>query len=165
MLFVTVGTANYIMHELFHKMVEIAPVYPGEIMFQGHIPESTNLPFKHETMLSKEEYNDYLRQAELVICHAGIGTIHDCFMLKKKALVVPRKKARREHFNNHQMEICTQLEKAPLPNIYILTDITQLSARINQLLACPVMDRPEKTSFGQLCDEVHGVIDKWVRQY
>ena len=52
-----------------------------------------------------------MKQAEFVICHGGVGSIFTALRLRKKVLVVPRLEKYGEHINDHQLEICEQLEK------------------------------------------------------
>lgn len=69
-------------------------------------------------------------QADLIISHAGIGSISSCSFLNKKTLVVARLAEYKEHNNDHQLEILTQLEESPLPNIYPVRNISDLPEAI-----------------------------------
>lgn len=54
---------------------------------------------------SKEELNDLIDEAKIIITHAGVGTIIECISKDKKVIVVPRRKKYKEHTNDHQLQI------------------------------------------------------------
>lgn len=56
----------------------------------------------------KLDRNDFLKSisnADVVICHGGIGVITDCLRAGRVPLVIPRRKSFGEHVDNHQVEI------------------------------------------------------------
>ena len=55
--------------------------------------------------VSKEEIQNYIDKARLIINHAGVGTIIECISKGKKVIVVPRLKKYGEHTNDHQLQI------------------------------------------------------------
>jgi UDP-N-acetylglucosamine transferase subunit ALG13 len=58
-----------------------------------------------------EEMDKYIEQADLVIAHGGVGTIFSAIKKGKKVIAVPRLEKYGEHINDHQIEICEELEK------------------------------------------------------
>ena len=55
--------------------------------------------------LSPEDFDKYMNEAQIVITHAGVGTIINGLNHKKKLIVVPRLKKYKEHVNDHQLQI------------------------------------------------------------
>ena len=49
--------------------------------------------------------------SDIIITHAGVGTIMECLEMGKEIIVVPRKVENLEHVNNHQEEIAFEMEK------------------------------------------------------
>nr|WP_249405647.1 glycosyltransferase [Stenotrophomonas sp. CFBP 13718] len=54
-------------------------------------------------VMSRGEFEDTLRLSDLVITHAGIGTIVSCISIGKPLIVMPRQAALGEHRNDHQI--------------------------------------------------------------
>lgn len=59
---------------------------------------------------SPDEFANILTKARIIIAHAGMGTIIQAVKLSKTVIVVPRKAALGEHFDNHQLITAKQLE-------------------------------------------------------
>ena len=62
--------------------------------------------------ISREEMLSKIREADVVICHGGSGTILDVRRGGLKPVVMPRKAALGEHVNDHQSELAQELERA-----------------------------------------------------
>ena len=62
-------------------------------------------------MLKPEDMKKYIINANIVITHAGVGTIMECIEHNKDIIVLPRKEENGEHVNNHQEEIAFEMEK------------------------------------------------------
>ena len=65
-------------------------------------------------MLKPEDMKKYIINANIVITHAGVGTIMECIENNKDIIVLPRKEENGEHVNNHQEEIAFEMEKKGL---------------------------------------------------
>ena len=55
--------------------------------------------------LSQEEFDKYMKDARIIITHAGVGTIIEGLKLHKKMIAAARKKEYKEHVNDHQEQI------------------------------------------------------------
>ena len=66
---------------------------------------------KTVSFVSREEYAKLIDSADLIISHAGVGTITDCIKKGKKVIVVPRLKEYKEHTNDHQIQITKEFEE------------------------------------------------------
>ena len=49
----------------------------------------------------------YMKEAEVVISHAGVNSIISCMKLHKPLLITPRRASFGEHVDNHQVEIAS----------------------------------------------------------
>ena len=61
--------------------------------------------------LSKLEFEAEMRAADVVVCHAGVGTLWSAIQEGHRPLVVPRRAALGEIINDHQLEICEALRE------------------------------------------------------
>ena len=66
--------------------------------------------------VSKDEINDLIDKASLVIAHGGVGIITECLNKNKKVIVAPRLAKYKEHTNDHRLEITKEFAK----NKYII---------------------------------------------
>ena len=60
---------------------------------------------------SKKRIDDLIKKSDIIICHAGVGTIIECINNGKKLVVVPRQKKFNEHVNDHQIQITKEFAK------------------------------------------------------
>jgi beta-1,4-N-acetylglucosaminyltransferase len=118
-MFVTVGTTKY--DSLISYMDSESSFYNLPIEFQ--IANGRYLPQKHPyfTFVDSIEINKKYRENDIIITHAGAGTIYKLLELKKKFIVVPNL----ERIDKHQTDIADFL----LKNRYALVayNMTQLA--------------------------------------
>ncbi len=111
-IFVTVGTHPQQFDSLLSEVDRLAggKKIAGKIFAQtGHSAyEPKNFAWKH--FLTLDEFRENLLKADVVITHAGEGTVGECKNLGKKMIAVPRRKERSEHTNDHQLELAEVVE-------------------------------------------------------
>lgn len=109
MIFCTVGND----HHKFDRFVElIDKVYSHfsgntEMFLQHGYSGKSDVLTTQDAFLSKDSFDRYIRESEMVICHAGAGTIAQCLQQGKVPIVIPRVYERNEHLNNHQLDIAS----------------------------------------------------------
>jgi len=81
-----------------------------------------------------ERAMEYLRTSELVVSHAGIGTIILCKEYGTPLVILPRRKKYREHMNDHQLEVAEALERRKGENIYVAKGEEELEEKIFEAL-------------------------------
>ena len=136
MIFVTVGNDFRGFDRLLRKMDEIAPLISGEILIQTGYSQYHPKNTKHFDFISMDKAVECIRNSELVVSHAGIGTIILCKKYGTPILILPRSKARGEHMNDHQAEIAKALEKKEAEHIYVASGEDRLEERILKILKC-----------------------------
>ena len=103
MIFVTLGTQDKTFERLL-EAVEKLNIKEKIIAQTGSTLFKSNKMEIH-SFLSPEEFNKYMKEARVVITHAGVGTIIQGLNLHKKMIVAARKKEYKEHVNDHQEQI------------------------------------------------------------
>lgn len=103
MIFVTIGT-----QEPFDRLVKaVDEVFPQladkDIIVQASLKNYKPINFKTTVFLNPIEYNNIFERADLIIGHAGMGTIFSALMKKKPLIVMPRLYKNGEHRNEHQL--------------------------------------------------------------
>lgn len=63
-------------------------------------------------LISREDFQKYVDQADLIIAHAGTGCVLPPLKLGKKVIVFPRREKYNEHLDDHQLELCEVLASA-----------------------------------------------------
>ena len=113
MIFVTVGNAT----QPFPRLLEAVDRLAGEGVFPGeavHIQSGNNPGFRpahcrQEAFLSLEQFEDMVQQADLIISHAGAGTLLQVLQAGKVPVVMPRRREYGEIIDEHQMELVKAL--------------------------------------------------------
>jgi UDP-N-acetylglucosamine transferase subunit ALG13 len=111
MVFITAGT-QLPFDRLIKAMDEIAAGLP-DVKFVAQALNTT-YQAKHLTMLdfiTSGEFNNYVDECQLIISHAGMGTIFTALTKKKPIIIMPRLVKYKEHRNEHQLGTCKQMDK------------------------------------------------------
>jgi UDP-N-acetylglucosamine transferase subunit ALG13 len=77
---------------------------------------------------------EYIQNSQLVVSHAGIGTIFLCKEYGIPIIIIPKRKKYGEHMNDHQLEIAKTLEKREDENIFVIYEEDQLLEKILEFL-------------------------------
>lgn len=103
-IFVTIGTKDY----KFDRIVK-AMDKENVVMQIGHSVKPKKA--KYFEFLKKQEIYDWMKWSDVIVCHAGTGTIMEAIDFGKKIVVVPRQKKFREHVDDHQVLFAKFVEK------------------------------------------------------
>lgn len=88
--------------------------------------------FQIENYIEPSEWGKLVKNADLVIGHAGMGTILNCIDLKKPLVIMPRQFSLGEIRNDHQLATTKYFEN--VPGIYITHDAESLFLAIKSIL-------------------------------
>ena len=111
MVFITIGTQKQQFTRLFDMIEKSQILKNKQIIAQIGNTNYENEKINTVRFLDQGLLEKYISESEFVISHGGVGTIFTALKLKKKILVVPRLKKYEEHKDNHQLEICKELNK------------------------------------------------------
>jgi UDP-N-acetylglucosamine transferase subunit ALG13 len=134
MIFVTVGNDFRSFDRLLKKMDEITPLLQVEVVIQRGYSKYLPRNAKHFDFVPLPTAIEYIQKSELVVSHAGIGTIILCKEYGIPILIFPRRKGYGEHMNDHQMEIAKALEERRDENIHMIYQEDQLEEKILKIL-------------------------------
>jgi UDP-N-acetylglucosamine transferase subunit ALG13 len=98
----------------------------GLAQIAGGRYEPTRL--RWQRFLLPDEYNEAMRSATLIIAHGGAGTVRAAASLGKPIIVLPRRAALKEHYNDHQA--ATAVFYAQKGLALVATDETELARRV-----------------------------------
>lgn len=105
MIFVTLGTQD----KPFKRLIDYLENshIDDEIIVQAGFTDYKSDKLKIYKYIDKDDFDKYIKEANYVICHGGVGTIINCLENNKKVLVVPRLSKYGEHQNDHQLQIAS----------------------------------------------------------
>jgi UDP-N-acetylglucosamine transferase subunit ALG13 len=89
--------------------------------------------FEWSAFLSPQRLDQLVKDAELVVAHAGMGSIISALRHATPIVIMPRRAALGEHRNDHQ--VATAVRLADRKGVYVSTDETGLAATIELALA------------------------------
>lgn len=128
MIFVTVGKMPLGFERLVRAADELAAQLGEEVFIQtgscGYRP--AHAAFRD--FLTFPEAQEQLRRADLVIAHAGIGTIIAALQAARPLVIMPRRRRDREHYNDHQQEVAEALQGRP--GIAVIREAGELPAAV-----------------------------------
>jgi len=122
---------------------------------------NSEINFKNMTCFSFMEpdiFNEYFNNADVIIGHAGIGTIIMALENKKKLVVFPRLVKYNEHRNDHQLHTASGFEKMGLINLaYNESDLLNY---LNNIIDIPVKRKINKNAEKKLLEKISNFINQ-----
>ena len=112
MILVTVGT-QLPFDRLIRAVDAIAPQFDGQ--FFAQIGEGAYQPenMRWGATIPPSEFDGMMREARLIVSHAGTGTFLTARRFGKPVVLFPRRAAFGEHRNDHQMATIARLADMP----------------------------------------------------
>ena len=106
MIFVTVGSRQYPFDRLFKKLDEL---YDKQLITEPLFAQTGNITYvpknyDYKPYISPEEFDQHMKECDIVICHGASGSIMKAVNLKKKVIAVARLRKYKEHINDHQIQ-------------------------------------------------------------
>ena len=109
MIFVILGTQDKkfprLLEALQKKIDEGKIDKKEEIIVQAGSTKYKSNDMKIFDYIPISQFEDYIEKADLIICHAGVGTILTALKKNKKIIAAARLKQYGEHVNDHQLQI------------------------------------------------------------
>jgi len=124
-LFVTLGTNKSYRFDALIDAVLASGLANENTIWQVGETLRDGLPGAVFTQLSFEEFEKYSREADVVITHAGVGTLMSLFDMGVFPVVVPRRATRNEAVDDHQLQIAELLKRR---GIALVAEPDQISA-------------------------------------
>jgi UDP-N-acetylglucosamine transferase subunit ALG13 len=107
-----------------------------------------------------EKMEKLFDSANLIITHAGIGSVLLALRKRKKVIVVPRMKRFGEHSDNHQVQIAKELEKQKM--VIAVYNIDNLEEAIKKSKNLNFKFIRKKTT---IIDKISEALDKWEKLF
>lgn len=132
MILVTLGTQD----KQFARLLKIVENEIGKSINEEVIVQAGLTKYKSEKMkifkfIDQNSFNKYIKEANLIITHGGVGSILSGIKNNKKVIACPRLSKYQEHGNDHQLEICNKF--SGLGYIKVLNEEDSLGKLIKEM--------------------------------
>ncbi|MFQ5415471.1 MAG: glycosyltransferase [Myxococcota bacterium] len=157
MIFVTVGGQGP-----FDRLVGTVDAWAGETgradVF-AQIGANATAPSHLEWVesLSPAEFRDRLASADVVISHAGMGTILTAREIEKPILVMPRQARLGEQRNDHQLATAKRLHE--IAGTSVAADEAELRDWLGRLEEVRVQDKGESPAYRELLAAIGAFVE------
>jgi UDP-N-acetylglucosamine transferase subunit ALG13 len=134
-IFVTVGTQLP-----FDRLVTAVDSWAGQNLqtdIFAQVGEGGMLPFNLDSQarLTMKEFARQVADADLLISHAGMGSIITALDLGKPIIILPRLAVQGEHRNDHQLATANKF--ADIDGIHLAHNENEIASCIERVLAAP----------------------------
>jgi UDP-N-acetylglucosamine transferase subunit ALG13 len=107
---VTLGQQpKYLFPRLLHRLMSIIPA-SADVLWQVGETRIDPMPPKARRDLPPAELDQAMRDADVVIAHAGVGSALGAMQAGQRAICVPRRRRYREQVDDHQVELARELD-------------------------------------------------------
>lgn len=105
---------------------------------------------------SPEQFSRHFAEAELVIAHAGMGSIIGAMSEGKPILVMPRYASLHEHRNDHQRSTALRFRESA--RIMVAMDVAELDAQLSRWESIPAACRVGNYASPELLEAVRAFL-------
>jgi UDP-N-acetylglucosamine transferase subunit ALG13 len=158
MIFVTVGT-QLAFDRLIVAMDEWAGKNPSEEVFAQTGPMSAKPShMRSEEFIPPDKADELFRNADLVVSHAGMGSILTSLKYRKPIVIVPRKAELGEHRNDHQLATAKWL--GDRPGLFVAWDTGELLAILDRRAELQAGSGLSDYASPELLGRLHGYLTR-----
>lgn len=121
---VTLGThPRFTFPRLLNRLVDVLPP-TVEVLWQVGTTTIDRMPAGARRHVPVAEMRQAMREADVVISHAGVGSALAAMQAGRRALYVPRRRVHGEHVDDHQVEMARELAGRSLVVAREAADVT-----------------------------------------
>lgn len=156
MIFVTIGT-QLPFDRLVLAMDAWAERNPDVRVF-AQIGPGAKVPafMEHVEFVPPSQVAGLMRDAELVVSHAGMGSVLTALRYQKPIVIMPRKASIGEHRNEHQLATARWLENRP--GVTVCWDELELPDLLDRRQQQPTAPQLSEFASGSLIDRLRDYI-------
>ncbi|WP_416900957.1 glycosyltransferase [Micromonospora echinospora] len=110
---VTLGTQKYGFPRLLERLTRVIPP-SAEVLWQVGSTRIPRMPADARPQVPFAEMQQAMREADVVVTHAGVGSALTALRAGQRAIYVPRRRPHGEHVDDHQVEMARELDRRGL---------------------------------------------------
>jgi UDP-N-acetylglucosamine--N-acetylmuramyl-(pentapeptide) pyrophosphoryl-undecaprenol N-acetylglucosamine transferase len=114
MIVVSLGTHHFGFPQLLERLQDVLPDKADIVWQIGSSPPPPDIRGRVERQLPAGELARLIGEADVVVGHAGVGLALTALAAGKVPVLVPRRRSRREHTDDHQVELARELDRMGL---------------------------------------------------
>jgi UDP-N-acetylglucosamine--N-acetylmuramyl-(pentapeptide) pyrophosphoryl-undecaprenol N-acetylglucosamine transferase len=112
---VSLGTHRFPYEALILKLASCLQQTQAEVFWQlGSTRPTPNLPGQVERHVTADRLQSTFAKADVVVGHAGVGLALSALLVGRVPVLVPRRRSRGEHTDDHQVEFARELDRRGL---------------------------------------------------
>lgn len=162
MILVLLGTQNNSFHRLLEeieKNIENGNINEEVVIQAGYTkfePQTKKQQVTVFNTIPKNELDNLIEKANLVISHGGVGSMVTANQKGKKVIAVPRHKKYHEHVNDHQVETIQIFAKRGY--VMPLNDVQELAKALKEVkdFNPTIYKKDEKSNIIQIIEKFIG---------
>jgi UDP-N-acetylglucosamine--N-acetylmuramyl-(pentapeptide) pyrophosphoryl-undecaprenol N-acetylglucosamine transferase len=122
---VSLGTHHFAFSRLVERIRTILPASADEILWQlGSTLPPPDLRGRSVRYLPATELQAAIAAADVVVGHAGVGLTLTALSAGKVPVLVPRRRSRHEHTDDHQVQLARELDRRGLAIVAEVGELT-----------------------------------------
>lgn len=150
MIFVTLGSQKFQFNRILEEIDKLIEkkIINEEVFAQTGA--STYIPkeYMYKDFLMQDEFKEKMKEATLVITHAGTGAIITALKNNKKVIAIPRLAKYGEHVDDHQIQLIEEFKQ--LNFIEPIYEVEELKEAI---------DKTKKNKYNKYISNTDTIID------
>lgn len=111
MIFITVGSSEEYkfprLLQIIDELCDEGVINGNEVIAQIGYTEYKPRNYQAFDMTSDEGFKDLVAQADIIITHAGTGSVISALKAHRKVIIFPRQFKFKEHLDDHQLELAS----------------------------------------------------------
>lgn len=130
--FITVGNAKQSFNRFFHLVDEVLDLLPQPVLLQTGHNEYQNDKTQVKAFMEMEEFENAVKTSQVLIMHAGAGSIIHAVQMGKRPIVIPRLQKFNEHVDDHQLEFAERLAQNDI--VYLCQERADIRVSIEDIM-------------------------------
>lgn len=154
MIFLIVGSQKFPFDRLIREMdrLKASGVIKDEIVAQIGVSKYEPKFMNWQRFMDKADFDMNIEKCDLLVTHAGEGSIMTGLIKNRKVIVVPRYEKLGEHVSDHQLQIARALEKQKcIINVEDISTLEDVFMHIDEYKLQPYVSGKD-TIIKTLCD-------------
>lgn len=154
MIFCIVGSQKFQFERLIREMDRLKGegVIRDEVFAQIGVCPYEPKHLRWQRFIDKETFDQHIETCDLLVTHAGEGSIMTGLLKGRKVIAVPRYARYGEHLNDHQLQIARAMEKLGcLINVEDIGKLEEVFRHIDEYELKPYQSQ-QATIIKTICD-------------